>query len=293
MPLQQVTVFGGSGFLGRRVVARLAEAGTAVRIASRHPQAAPRVPGASKAVAADIRDPESVARALAGAQAAVNCVGLYAESGGATFHDVHVTGAGNVAAAAAARGAALVHLSGIGADPASPSPYIRARGEGEAAVRAAHPGATILRPSVMFGPDDAFLNALDRIAAMTPVIPLFGAGATRLQPVHVDDVAAAVARAIGLPAAAGRIFELGGPETPSYREVIERVLASKRRRRLMLPLPFAVWSGLAAIARVLPAAPISEGQVALMRRDNVVGAGMPGFAALGIAPQGLDAVLGS
>lgn len=287
MSSPSVTVFGGTGFLGRRVVARLADAGALVRVASRHPGAPDEraVP-----VTADITDGDSIARALDGADAAVNCVSLYVESRIATFHDIHVVGAATLAREAAARGQRLLHLSGIGADSRSPSPYVRARGLGEEAVRAAHPRATILRPCVMFGPDDAFLNALDRIAALTPVIPLFGDGGTRLQPVHVEDVAAAAVRAIELPDAAGRIFELGGPQVLTYREIVARVLAWKRRRRLLLPLPFAIWDLLAAAGRLLPVAPVSEGQVALMKRDCIAAAEAPGFGELGVTPQPLEAV---
>jgi NADH dehydrogenase len=288
MSSPSVTVFGGTGFLGRRVVARLADAGAVVRVASRHPGA----PGERVVpVTADITDRDSVARALDGADAAVNCVSLYVESRTATFRDIHVVGAGNLATAA--RGLRLLHLSGIGADPRSPSPYVRARGLGEEAVRAAHPRATILRPCVMFGPDDAFLNALDRIAALTPVIPLFGSGGTKLQPVHVEDVAAAAVRAIEMPDTAARIFELGGPQILTYRQIVERVLAWKKRRRLLLPLPFAIWDLLAWCGGWLPLAPVTEGQVALMKRDNVVSEAMPGFAEFGVTPQSLDAVLRS
>lgn len=290
MPPSLVTVFGGSGFLGRRIVARLVEAGVVVRAASRHPGSPA---GRVEAIAADITDRDSVARAIEGADAAVNCVSLYAESATAKFHDVHVAGAATLAREAAARGQRLLHLSGLGADPGSPSPYIRARGLGEQAVRAAHPQATILRPCVMFGPDDSFLNALDRIAALTPVIPLFGDGGTRLQPVHADDVAAAAVRAIGMPEAAGRVFELGGPQILTYREIVARVLAWKKRRRLLLPLPFAAWDLLAWCGRWLPVAPVSEGQVALMKRDCIAAAEVPGFGELGVTPQPLDAMLRS
>lgn len=290
MPPRVVTVFGGSGFLGRRIVARLAAAGAVARAASRHPGPAGEriVP-----VTADITDRDSVARALDGADAAVNCVSLYAESAAVRFHDVHVTGGAALARDTAAHGQGLLHLSGIGADPGSPSPYISSRGLGEQAVRASHGQATILRPCVMFGPDDAFLNALDRIAALTPVIPLFGSGGTKLQPAHVEDVAAAAVRALGMTEAAGRVFELGGPEVLAYREIVLRVLAWKKRRRLLLPLPFAAWDLLAWCGRWLPALPVNEGQVALMKRDCVAAADMPGFDALGLTPQPLDTVLRS
>lgn len=290
MPLRSVTVFGGTGFLGRRVAARLAEAGATVRVASRHGRGADSPDDGATAIVADIRNPADVERALDGATATVNCVSLYIESKEATFQDVHVVGARHLAAAAAARSVRLVHISGIGADPRSRSPYVRARALGEAAVREACPGATILRPSVMFGEDDAFLRALDRIAGLSPVIPLFGRGGTRLQPVHVDDVAMAVVRALQLPEAEGAVFELGGPRVLTYRQIIGQVLAWRDRRRLLLPLPFAAWDLLAGLGRVLPGPPVTEGQVALMKRDNVVSGDAPGFPELGVTPRPLDAV---
>jgi NADH dehydrogenase len=286
----KVVVFGGTGFLGRRVVAGLTAVGAQVRVASRQASAVGGWPGVAHVVS-DIRDPASVERALTGAVAAVNCVSLYREAAGARFHDIHVSGAASLARAA--RGLQLVQISGIGADPAARSPYIRARGQGELAVREASSDAVILRPSVMFGPDDAFLNALDRITRLLPVIPLFGDGATRLQPVHVDDVAAAVVRAIERPDAAGRVFELGGPEVLTYREILERLLRRAGRRRLLMPLPFAVWSAIAAATSRLPMAPVTEGQVALMKRDNVVSPDAAGFAALGLTPRPLETGLRS
>jgi len=290
MPSRGVTVFGGTGFLGRRVVARLAEAGLSVRVASRHPRsgAAPR--DGVTAIAADIRNPAEVARALDGVAAAVNCVSLYVEAKGTSFEDIHVAGARHLAAAAAVRSIRLVHISGIGADAASASPYVRARGRGEAAVRDACPGATILRPAVMFGEDDAFLRAIDRVAGLSLVFPLFGRGETRLQPVHVEDVAAAVVRAVERPAPEGQVFELGGPDVLTYRQIVERLLRWRGRRRLLLPLPFAVWDMLAALGGVMPGPPVTEGQVALMKRDNVVSGDAPGFLDLGLTPRPLDAV---
>ena len=193
----------------------------------------------------------------------------------------------------AARGGVerLVHLSGIGVDPASSSGYVRARAAGETSLRAAFPRATVLRPSVLFGRGDAFLTGLDRITALAPVVPLFGAGATRLQPVHVDDVAGAVVRSLEHPGAPGRTFELGGATAHSYRDVLERILAHRRRRRLLVPLPFAAWELLAAALAPLPSPPVTRDQIALMREDNVVDQGLDGFRALGIAPRSLAAAL--
>lgn len=290
MPIERVTVFGGTGFLGRAVARRLQGAGVRVRVAVRQPRG-DAVPDAEH-VQADVRNASSVARAVAGAGGVVNAVGLYVERGEATFDAVHVHGARRVAELACRAGVErLVHISGIGADPASPSAYVRARAAGETEVRAAFPGATVLRPSVLFGPGDAFLATLDRITALAPVVPLFGAGATRLQPVHVDDVAEAVARCLEHPGAPARIFELGGASIHSYREVLERILTHRHRRRLLLPLPFAGWTMVAAGLGVLPSPPVTRDQVALMRHDNVVDETLDGFRTLGIKPRSLEACL--
>ncbi|NIR31928.1 MAG: complex I NDUFA9 subunit family protein [Gammaproteobacteria bacterium] len=285
-----VVVFGGTGFLGSRIVARLVEGGQTVRAAVRHPQ---RVGHAqAEAVHADVREESSVTAALRGAGAAVNVVGLYVEQGAATFDAVHVAGAARIARCARAAGTErLVHISGIGADPESPSAYVRARGAGEAAVREAFPEAVILRPSVLFGPGDAFLSVFDDMTRRAPAFPLFGSGQTRLQPVFVDDVAEAVARALEDPAASGRTLELGGPDVWRFRDIVEGVLRYRRRRRLLLPLPFAAWDALAAGLALLPSPPLTRDQVALMRENNVVDPERDGFAALGVRPRGLEELL--
>jgi NADH dehydrogenase len=292
MALGRVTVFGGSGFLGRQIVRRLAGDGALVRIAVRRPERAALLTESSSAgqitaVHADVWDEATIAPALAGADAAVNTVGHYVEHGDASFEAVHGQGARHVAKAAAAAGLRrLVHVSGIGADPASESPYVRARAAGEGLVREAFPAATILRPGVMFGPDDTFLNRLAGLARILPALPLFGSGEVRLQPVYVNDVAAAVAEALAAPAAAGRLYELGGPKVYSYRALVQLVLEQTGRRRLLLPVPYAAWNALAA----LPRRPISRDQVKLMQRDNVVSPGALTFADLGITPTALEAI---
>lgn len=289
-----VTIFGGSGFLGSEIVARLAAEGIEVRVAVRHPGNAETEAGASdvRPVYADVRDETSVALALEGADAAVNAVGLYAEKGAATFEAVHELGALNVAhQAAALRIERLVHVSGIGVDLRSESSYVHARAKGELLVTDVFPRATILRPSVMFGPKDAFLNALARIARRTPVLPLFGRGATRLQPVYVGDVAEAAVRALVRPEAPASIYELGGPRIYSYRALIELVLRHAGRRRMLLPLPFPMWDAFAAIASVLPTSPVSRAQVALMKHDNVVGNGVRTLEDLDIEPTALEDIL--
>jgi NADH dehydrogenase len=294
---KRVTVFGGTGFLGRAVVARLIAEGARVRVATRHPDNSAQ-PAGVEAVAADLRDADSVARAVADADWVVNAVGLYQESRGETFHAVHVEGARTLAmavAAAAARGTAqaLVHISGIGADLASESSYVRARAAGEIAVREAFPEATILRPSVLFGPEDSFFNSLARIARLLPVFPLFGDGRTRLQPVYVEDVAAAIARSLSLPEAHGRVYELGGKQIYSYRALIELLLRQTGIRRPLLPLPFAVWEAQARLLSLFPRAPITRDQIALMRKDNVADPELPGFAELGLEPAAVEEILAS
>ena len=290
-----ITVFGGSGFLGRRIVLRLANDGAEVRVAVRHPERAAfltgtRTAGPITAVRADVWDEASVAPAVAGADAVVNTVGHYVERGRASFEAIHGQGARHVAAAAARAGIArLVHISGIGADPQSDSAYVRARGIGERLVAEALPAATIFRPSVMFGPEDAFLNRLAALARVLPVLPLFGRGDVRLQPVYVDDVAAAVATALTTPAAAGKLYELAGPRIYSYRALVRLVLEQTGRRRLLLPVPYRAWDLLAA----LPGSPVSRDQVKLMRQDNLAAPGALTFADLGIQATALEAVLPS
>jgi NADH dehydrogenase len=292
-----ITVFGGSGFLGRQIVRRLAADGADVRVAVRHPEGAvfPGETGAAgniTAIYADVWDEASVGPAVAVADAVVNTVGHYVERGRATFEAIHGQGALHVArAAAAARAARLVHISGIGADERSESPYVRARAVGERLVREAFPQATILRPSVMFGPEDAFFNQLAGIARLMPVLPLFGSGDVRLQPAYVGDVAQAVAKALTMKAAEGEIYELGGPRAYSYKALLQLLLRQTGRRRLLLPVPYLVWDLLAAAMAPLPKRPISRDQVVLMKEDNVVGPKALGFAALGIAPHSVEEIL--
>jgi NADH dehydrogenase len=292
-----VTVFGGSGFLGRAIVKQLAADGADVRVAVRHPQRASFLAdldaaGTLAVVQADVWDAASAAAAMIGASAVVNTVGHYVERGRATFEAIHGQGALNVARAAAAAGAErLVHVSGIGADPVSESPYVRARAAGERLVREAFADATVIRPSVMFGPEDAFFNQLAGIVRLMPVLPLFGRGDVRLQPVYVGDVAQAVARALTLEAARGKTYELGGPRAYRYKALLELLLRQIGRKRPLLPVPYAAWDVLATLMAPLPKRPISRDQVVLMKRDNVVGPHALSFAALGITPRSVEEIL--
>ena len=288
-----VTVFGGTGFLGRRIVRSLLARGATVRVAARHPDRAlfPQASDRLQWVIADVTDEVSVQAAVEGATAVANAVALYVERDGITFPAVHLDGARRVAEAARRESARLLHLSGIGSDADATSPYIRARGRGENAVRAACNGATVFRPCVMIGAGDAFLTTLTGLVRRLPVFPLFGDGSTRLQPVFVGDVAEAAATAlVGADQRPG-IHELGGPEVRTYRELVELVMHHCGRRRVLLPVPFLVWDGLAAASTVLPAPPLTEGQVALMKRDNIADPDLPGLSALGVVPTAVEDIL--
>ena len=288
-----VTVFGGTGFLGHRIVKRLSADGAAVRIATRHPDrttiAAAHFGTSVSSVAADIRNEAAVAGAVAGADSVVNAVSAYVERGDVTYRSVHEDGAANLARACAQQGVQqLVHLSGIGADSASNSKYVSSRGRGELAVQQAFLGAVVLRPSVMFGPDDGFLNALAKLVRVAPVIPLIGGGLTRLQPVHADDVAEATLRVLQSPRSKGEIYELGGPESFTLRQIIEMVAAAFGHRRRFISIPFGLARALGRAFEFLPVTPLTVAQVDLLRNDNIPSQGMPGFRELGIEPRKLE-----
>jgi len=300
-----VTIFGGSGFIGRYVTQRMARAGWRVRVAVRRPNEALFVKtygavGQVKPVQANLREDASTRRAIAGADAVINCVGILVEAGPQKFDGVQAEGAGRVARIAAhERVGRLVHVSAIGADPASDSLYARSKAAGEAAVRSAFPKAVILRPSIVFGAEDQFFNRFAAMARLSPVLPVVGPQ-TRFQPVYVDDVAAAAAMGSieGVPAG---IYELGGPEAATVHALRARMLQIIGRRRIIatVPLPVARLQGRAfdLLQRVsfglFTNTVISRDQVRLLSRDNVVAPGARGFAELGIVPTPMDSVLAS
>jgi uncharacterized protein YbjT (DUF2867 family) len=305
-----VTVFGGAGFLGRYVVRALAKQGWLVRVAVRRPELAFHLQpsggvGQITAVQANLRYPDSLASALRHADAAVNLVGILRESGKQTFELVHHEGARNVAAAVADAGLGpFVHLSAIGADPKSASAYARSKAAGETAVRGILPGATILRPSVVFGPEDQFFNRFASLARLAPALPLIGGGTTKLQPVYAGDVAKAVTAALDGKATPGAIYELGGPDVRTMREILEFILRETQRKRLLINLPWGPAGGFGAISELV--AQLSFGlmpedfvltpdQVKLLKSDNVVSveaaAQRRTLAGLGISPDSFEALV--
>ena len=298
-----VTIFGGSGFVGRYIARRMAKEGWRVRVAVRRPNEAIfvrpyGVVGQVEPVLANIRDDASVRKAIAGADAVVNCVGILQESGQQTFHLVQEEGAGRVARIAKEEGVGqLVHVSALGADASSRSGYARTKAAGEAAVLAAFPKAVILRPSILFGDEDSFFNRFATMARLSPVIPLVGAD-TRFQPVYVDDVAQAAVKGVLGQAKAG-IYELGGPEVETFAQVITRMLKVIRRSRFKLPIPFWAASikakGLDLVQKLTGGlftnTILTADQVELLKTDNVVSEGAKGFADLGITPTPMSAIL--
>lgn len=294
-----VTVFGGSGFVGRHVVRALAKRDYRIRVAVRRPELAGHLQPLGKvgqihAVQANLRYPASVKAAMRDSHVAINLVGILAEGGAQLFNGVQRDGAATVAQAAADVGARMVHVSAIGADPLAVANYARSKGEGEDAVRAILPDTTILRPSLVFGPEDAFTNRFAALARISPVVPLVGAE-TRMQPVYVGDVATAVADAVAGKAKPGATYELGGPEVLTFREIIELILKVIDRRRMVAALPFGVANLQAMLLQFAPSAlKLTPDQVLMLRDDNVVSdaakaAGLT-LEGLGIAPDSLEAI---
>ena len=271
-----VTVFGGSGFVGRYVVGALAKRGYRVRPAVRRPDLAGHLQplgavGQIHAVQANIRDRESIERAVAGASAVVNLVGILYQSGKQKFDIVQADAPGWIADAAKAAGAErMVQVSAIGADEGSPSLYAQSKAGGEAGVLAAFPEAVVLRPSIVFGPEDDFFNRFAELAGIAPALPLIGGGHTRFQPVYVGDVAEAVAKAVAGEAGPGTVYELGGPAVLTFRELMELMFSYTHRKRLLVPLPFGIARVQAAILQLLPKPMLTVDQVRLLESDNVV-----------------------
>jgi uncharacterized protein YbjT (DUF2867 family) len=297
-----VTVFGGSGFLGRHVVRALANRGYRIRVAVRRPglagylQPMGRV-GQIHAVQANLRYPDSVAAALRDADVAVNLVGLMLERGRQRFDALMADGAATVAKAASDVGAPLVHISSLAADPDAPSHYARTKGEGEQQVRAAASSAIIVRPSIVFGPEDDFFNRFGAMSRLSPALPLPGGGHTRMQPVFAGDVAEGIAKAVDGDLKPGTTYEFGGPDAYTFKELMAFVLATVERRRLLLPIPFGLMKVQAAFLQFLPKPPITLDQVELLKRDNVVSedAKRDGRTLEGIAiiPDSIEAIVPS
>ncbi|HWE78810.1 MAG TPA: complex I NDUFA9 subunit family protein [Pseudolabrys sp.] len=270
-----ITVYGGSGFLGRHLVRALAKRHYRIRVAVRRPDLAFHLQplgrvGQINAVQANLRNAESVAAAAHGADVVVNLVGILFERGRQRFNTIQTEGAANVARAAKAQGARMVHVSAIGADENSTSAYGRSKAAAERLVREIVPEATIMRPSIMFGPEDNFFNLFASLARMSPVLPLIGGGRTKFQPVFVGDVAQAIARAVDGDARVGTTYELGGPEVRTFREILEYILKTTERRRLLVPLPFLLAKLQASLMQFMPTPLLTPDQVELLRTDNVV-----------------------
>jgi NADH dehydrogenase len=294
-----VTVFGGSGFVGRHIVRALARRGFRIRVAVRRPDLAGHLQplgavGQINFVQANLRFPDSVRAAVEGAEIVINCVGILHETGRQKFDSVQARGAEAVARAAADAGAKLIHISAIGADAEGTSAYARTKAAGEAAVLREVPGAVILRPSVIFGPEDSFLNRFAGLAQVLPALPLVGGGETRFQPVFVGDVAQAVMAVVNGKVAPGTTLELGGPSVKSFREVLDFVLETTGRKRLLLPLSFGLARFQAKFLQLLPNPLLTEDQVELLKSDNVVSEAATSegrtIEALGIHPQSVEAV---
>jgi NADH dehydrogenase len=297
-----VTVYGGSGFLGRHVVRALAKRNYLIRVAVRRPDLANHLQplgrvGQIHAVQANLRYAPSVEAAARDAQVLINLVGILFERGRQRFDTIHAYGAEQVALAASAQGARLVHVSAIGADEQSLSRYARSKAEAERLVLAAQPQAVIMRPSVIFGPEDDFFNRFAALVRISPALPLIGGGTTRFQPVFVGDVAAAIAEAVDGNARGGTVYELGGPEVRTFEQLMRYVLATIERKRLLVPVPFFAAKIKATLLQYMPKPPLTPDQVELLRVDNVVSEAAKAegrtLQGLGIAPEPIEAIVPS
>lgn len=297
MAMRRVTVFGGSGFVGRYVVERLADRDIVVTVPVRDPEAAKFLRplgqvGQVTPVACDIRDRDAVARAVAGSDGVINLVGVLAPRGKQSFAALHVEGPATIARAASAAGARrLVHVSALGASARGLSEYARSKAAGETAVREAFQAATMLRPSIVFGPEDGFFNLFGALTRFVPALPLFGGGTTYFQPVYVGDVATAIVNALGDEAASGKTYELGGPAVYSFAELMQIVLRETRRERLLVPVPFFVGDIMGAVLGLAPQPLLTRDQMRSLRTDNVITQGAHGLGDLGVQATALEAIL--
>ena len=290
-------VFGGGGLIGRHLVRRLGKTGAVVRVPSRHPTRLSflRTAGVVGQIVPELVGPfddEELAATIRGADVVINLIGILAEGGSNSFERIHAKLPGRIAAAAAAAAVKhLVHVSAIGADADSASAYARTKAEGEEAVRAAFPQATIIRPSIVFGPEDKFFNRFAKMALMSPVLPLIGGGHTKFQPVYVGDVADGIMAVLKTPDAAGKTYEFGGPEAYSFKQLMELMLAEIGIQRLLAPVPWGLAGFQAKFAQHLPGAPLTPDQVELLKHDNVVSGSAPGLTDLGIQPAAPELML--
>ncbi len=297
MEIREVTVFGASGFVGRHIVRLLADRGVRVRAACRDPERAAFLKtmgevGQISLPQANLRFPKSIAAAVEGADAVINLVGLLYQKGPQSFDAIHAKGARAVAKAAKEAGVdRLIQMSAIGADSKSNALYGRSKAAGEAAVLEEFSNATILRPSVIFGPEDNFVNLFASLARFTPVMPLIGGGQTKFQPVYVGDVAAAVWKILQEPATAGQVFEFGGPREISFEEILRYICEQTGRRRHFVPMPFALAKIDAFFLQLLPKPLLTVDQIEMLKTDNVVSGNAPGLDALGVNATPIESIL--
>ena len=297
MEQQRVTVFGGSGFIGRYVVERLADQGAVVTVAVRDPEGAKFLKplgqvGQVTPIAVNVRETNAVARAVEGADAVINLVGILYKSGRQTFNTIQAEVPAAIGRVCADKGIKrLVHVSAIGAQTSAWSEYLRSKGAGEEGLREHFPGATILRPSVLFGPEDGFFNLLGALARVLPVLPVYGGGKTRFQPVYVGDVATAIVHALADASTTGQTYELGGPAVYTYAELMKIVLEHTGRKRLLVPVPFFVGEIQAAFLGLMPKPLLTRDQLLSLRADNVVTDGALTLADLGVQPTSLEAIV--
>ncbi|HWK44824.1 MAG TPA: complex I NDUFA9 subunit family protein [Stellaceae bacterium] len=295
--LRRVTIFGGAGFIGRYIVKRLGARGAVVTVVGRNARAASYLTpmgdvGQIALINADLSDEVTVAAAIEGADTVINLVGILAETGKQRFEDVQHKAAGRIAALSKSLGVKrLLQVSAIGADPNAASRYARTKGLGEAAVRSAFPEAIVLRPSIVFGPEDKFFNRFATLAQISPALPLIGGGHTKFQPVYVGDVADAALVALDHPEAAGETYELGGPKVYTFKELMALTLDLIQRKRWLVDLPIPLATRQAALLEKLPGALLTRDQVTLLQQDNVVSPGAPGFADLGITPAAVELIV--